>query len=630
MKKPRAYTDELIRDLVTAVADGGPVRRDLPGQGRLYVDRHVPFLCVYRRPVEGWDDGTDRLVTSTAAFLIGSDERTLRKGQAALVRGIVDALKERFGALLLVEVWSGPGGDEGKGLPAVRIFHSSVEESERFVEVAREALAKDKRLRSQWEVTVTTRARKRPDQPPPILSRAEAQALGCTRLGLEVPPLFRDDAARRLFPVVLRTMRRVVDVALRKTVFEFARVRAVRKPRDYRSLGRKAVSREVWQADAQLAEVGRSYDFLLAMTPTNTEGAWRSFRRARFERAPELRYRPLTVDVSRAKRRLFSIAIERIEDPTMADLLREKQFELDRQLTILAERGSRRVLYGSLQLYGAVEPDLLREAEVVIELIPPSAREGGDGRPVSAEDFAARAAVEIASFSGRVDTGAVGVELREDVAAGLMVSQGRLLVAAGSRFPRSRIDALIQHEVGTHVLTYLNGRAQRLQQLAVGLAGYNGTQEGLAVLAEHLVGGLSRPRLRVLAGRVVAAHALVDGATFIEAFRLLLRYGFSQLTAFQITLRAFRGGGLTKDAVYLRGLGRVLDYLARGEPLEPLYVGKIGLHHTGMVRELLSRGVLVPAPLLPSHLERPESRERLSRLRAARRLPHQLAEPWDS
>jgi uncharacterized protein (TIGR02421 family) len=190
------------------------------------------------------------------------------------------------------------------------------------------------------------------------------------------------------------------------------------------------------------------------------------------------------------------------------------------------------------------------------------------------------------------------------------------------------MDALLQHEVGTHVLTFLNGRSQRFQQLAVGLADYDGTQEGLAVLSEYLVGGLSKPRLRVLAGRVFAARALTGGATFIDAFRLLLRYGFSQLVAYQITVRTYRGGGLTKDAVYLRGLGEVLDYLATGASLEPLYVGKLALRHVGIIRELTARGILTPAPVLPRFLDDPSVVARLNRVRAGLK-PHQLVEPWD-
>ena len=67
---------------------------------------------------------------------------------------------------------------------------------------------------------------------------------------------------------------------------------------------------------------------------------------------------------------------------------------------------------------------------------------------------------------------------------------------------RARVGASLQHEVGTHLVTYYNGLEQPLRLLHVGLAGYDETQEGLAVLAEYLVGGLSRSRLRTLAERV--------------------------------------------------------------------------------------------------------------------------------
>ena len=37
------------------------------------------------------------------------------------------------------------------------------------------------------------------------------------------------------------------------------------------------------------------------------------------------------------------------------------------------------------------------------------------------------------------------------------------------RIPKRRVDALLQREIGTHVVTYVNGRAQLFQQLYAGL-----------------------------------------------------------------------------------------------------------------------------------------------------------------
>ena len=197
-----------------------------------------------------------------------------------------------------------------------------------------------------------------------------------------------------------------------------------------------------------------------------------------------------------------------------------------------------------------------------------------------------------------------------------MVSQGNLLIGKGVKIPASRVEALLQHEIGTHVLTYFNGKAQPFQQLYSGLAGYEELQEGLAVLAEYLVGGLSKPRLRLLAGRVIAARCLIDGASFVDTFRTLTKtYGFKLYTAFVITVRTYRGGGLTKDAVYLRGLAGVLKYISRGGMLEPLFVGKIAATHIPIIQELQVRQVLRPVPLYPRYLSNPKTAEKIERLR---------------
>ena len=130
------------------------------------------------------------------------------------------------------------------------------------------------------------------------------------------------------------------------------------------------------------------------------------------------------------------------------------------------------------------------------------------------------------------------------------------------------------------------------------------------MLAEYLVGGLSRYRMRILAARVVAAHHMLDGATFIDTFRTLDRnYEFSQRTAYTIAMRIYRGGGLTKDAVYLRGLLQILKYLREGGELEPLFVGKIASAHlplTGRAQPPTSYQTARAATALLGRSESPE------------------------
>jgi uncharacterized protein (TIGR02421 family) len=278
----------------------------------------------------------------------------------------------------------------------------------------------------------------------------------------------------------------------------------------------------------------------------------------------------------------------------------------------------------SLQLYGGVDGKLLKQAVDILERISPHAKESGSQNTIDSQALAARANEEIQFLRQQYDKVTARVEVRPDI-TGLMVSHGNLLIGSQGRIPASRVEALIQHEVGTHVLTYFNAMAQPIRQLRVGLPGYEELQEGLAVLAEYLVGGLSRPRLRLLALRVLAVARMLDGASFIDVFRELEeRWQVAQRVAFTTTMRAFRGGGHTKDAVYLRGLIALLAYLQNGGALEPLFIGKIGLQHVSFIEELVQRQVLQPVPLRARYLDLPETQQRLKWVRDGLAV-HELA-----
>ncbi len=341
------------------------------------------------------------------------------------------------------------------------------------------------------------------------------------------------------------------------------------------------------------------------------------FSGAGIRRSPAFRYRPLPVDPLILKRKLFGVPLERVEDPALESLFSEKLDELDRQITLMMDLNTDRFVHGGIQLFGEPDRALLELAHSLLDRLPPRTQEGSrKGGRLDAAAFARLAREELAFYREQWPEVRTEVEVRSDIASGLMVSRGRLLIGSGSRIPRARADALLQHEVGTHLVTYYNGKAQPFRQLYSGLAGYEALQEGLAVLAEYLVGGLSRPRLRLLAARVIAAQLMIDGATFVDTFRQLNQgYGFERKTAFTVAMRIYRGGGLTKDAIYLRGLREVLSYLKSGGKLEPLFVGKIAVEHVPVITELTWRGVLRPSPLVPRYLQRPDTAGRLEGLR---------------
>src|SRR4029079_8642009 len=134
--------------------------------------------------------------------------------------------------------------------------------------------------------------------------------------------------------------------------------------------------------------------------------------------------------------------------------------------------------------------------------------------------FAEAARAEFDRYRAVYPDFALHLEVRDDVSE-LMVSLGRLLIPEPATIRADRVQPLLHHEVGTHVVTFQNGARQPLRLLTIGLPGYDQTQEGLAVLAEYLTGGLDPRRLRVLAARVVAIAEMLDGAGFLEIFESL-------------------------------------------------------------------------------------------------------------
>lgn len=362
--------------------------------------------------------------------------------------------------------------------------------------------------------------------------------------------------------------------------------------------------------DRALSDIALSFRFLLDVTPVDPVRLREQFWAT--NRTPTFEYRDLEDDPGLIADRLAEVPVEEVEDPTLSTLLLAKQRELQLMTEMLACRGTAEFRALSIEQYGAVSPGLLRQAESILEGVPRSAARREPFH--DADEFLALARAEMGRYRQVAPDVELHAELREG-STGVMVSNGELLVAPTARVEVARADALLQHEVGTHVLTFVNGQHQPLRTLATGLAGHEETQEGLAVLAEHLVGGLTAGRLRQLAARVVAVHDMVAGAEFPEVYDGLIAQDVPREQAFTITMRVFRSGGLTKDAVYLRGLQGLVEHLAAGKELTPLWLGKMPLTAVPLIEDLLHRGALVPPLLVPLFLDRPEVLERLERTR---------------
>ena len=363
--------------------------------------------------------------------------------------------------------------------------------------------------------------------------------------------------------------------------------------------------------DHELALVSQSFRFLLDVTPVNVEPAREEFLSS--GRLPEFVYRDLEDDPDVLRRVLKDIPIQEVDDAVLGTLLRNKHRELSLQIDLLESRDTEAFMPLSIELYGAITPSLRHTAEQILESVPvaTSAKESS----LKAEDFLKLALQEIDHYREQDPDIEMHAEIRGDV-SGVMVSGESLLMGPSSKVQKIRAHALLQHEVGTHLVTHVKGSAQPVKIMGSGLAGYDETQEGLAVLAEVACGGLTAFRLRQLAARVLTVHRMVTGANFVEAHQALVEDGIPASSAFTTTMRAFRSGGMTKDAIYLRGMLELLEHLKDGGSLDLLLLGKFALEDLPLVTDLQERGVLEPPRLTPRWLDDEDSAARLGRAAA--------------
>ena len=361
--------------------------------------------------------------------------------------------------------------------------------------------------------------------------------------------------------------------------------------------------------DRRLTEICGLLPMLQLLTPTNVPEMARAYLGGETG-DPEFAYADLP-DLDGLGEDLAAVNPEEATDPVLIHMIRGMHRELERRLELLQNRNTEHFLLAAVEKYGHVEKTLLDLAHQILEETPPGRR---STEFVSSEQLATLANRELDHYRALFPELSSLVHV-SDTTAGVMVENGDLFIGADTTIAVARVEQLLQHEIGIHVLTHVNGSAQPIRMLSLGLAGYEETQEALGVLAEHLSGGLRPQRLRVLALRVVAAQSVSDRAGFGDTYDVMRKHGAGRHLAFMTTMRAHRSGGMTKDALYLGGLIRLFAYLHEGGRFDSLLVGKISLEDEPLVVDLLDRGVLVEPPLRPRFMESESARDRLDRIR---------------
>jgi hypothetical protein len=185
----------------------------------------------------------------------------------------------------------------------------------------------------------------------------------------------------------------------------------------------------------------------------------------------------------------------------------------------------------------------------------------------------------------------IEVRVEPRLASGAAAGEHTVFLAA-RRFGRVEAERLAIHEVLGHLVAAHNGRKQALRIFEWGTADSFADQEGVSLYLEAKHGVMDAVRMRILAGRVLATDMMHAGASFSDAAHTLHRVEhFTPVEAIGIAERAYRGGGVARDASYLLGYLRVHHAIASGSvTLDELRSGRLSVVAVPAMRALAAAG----------------------------------------
>ena len=353
----------------------------------------------------------------------------------------------------------------------------------------------------------------------------------------------------------------------------------------------KKLDKALLKVDDKLYKLLRDFELLAIVNPINTVPAKKVFFKKNFSELPQFKYDPIKLNVFELKQKLTDLPVQKIQDISIRNLYESVINSYFDKIDMISTLGRSKFLYNSLRYFGRPSAKDLHNANYILHL-PDIPGEAKREPMLNAKDA-------ILAFREGLDGYGIKAKITESnkVISQVMVlnSKQSVLVKPSATFRKKELQALIEHEIGVHMVTTMNSSEQNLKVFNLGLPINTLTQEGLAILAEYLSGNLTLSRLRKLALRVIAVDMMCSGADFVECFNQLKnKYDVEPNLAFNITTRIYRGGGFTKDYLYLSGFVKVLRFWENQNDLKPLLIGKTSIDFYNVIDEMIGREMVSP------------------------------------
>ncbi|SDJ64731.1 conserved hypothetical protein [Ferrimonas sediminum] len=414
-------------------------------------------------------------------------------------------------------------------------------------------------------------------------------------LPTEVKKVFMDEHSGELYPQVMEALALGLKEAFTQTSALFERQFNRRRHASKHQMLATRIDPKVVALDKALYQLAKGMETLPYINPVNLQQEKQRYLANPKGYCPRFRYRQQRLNPFEFREQLYRLPFDSISDAGVRQLYQQVADNLSMRVELLTSVGSDQFRYNSLRYYGKPDERTLKQAGFLLQAA---------AKPEADEP---RLTVQQVCEQLRGHAQQLGIACRVQASGTLaakamvMSEKASLMINRHAQFTEREAQALAHHELGVHMTTTINGRAQPLKLLSLGLPGFTETQEGLAILAEYHSGCLTLGRLKLLAARVMAVDSMLrDDHLPTTVNRLMEEAGLAQDDAFIAAARAYRGGGLTKDYQYLSGFCTMLT-LRQQRDLSPLYTGKCALAYLEILEELCQRGWLHSAmPVTPT------------------------------
>ncbi len=336
------------------------------------------------------------------------------------------------------------------------------------------------------------------------------------------------------------------------------------------------------QIDLRLYQLLNKVELLLYINPINAEKERQKFYKSKYHTNPVFRYPKCTLNVRAIRKELFKLKMQNIENEAIAEMYEQVRWYFSGILDCIEHVGKTELfLRSSLKTFGAPSELDIKRARIIIKASMNKLDSKRDNSLHSTEEALhyMKAFVNKYGFE-------VSVKSAMHISSKAMVSNSKksVILKRGERFSALELEALANHEIGVHLVTTFNADNQKLKLFSLGFPFNVQTQEGLAVLAEYNAGTLDFNRIFELAVRVVLADNVIKGHSFAKSFDQLVEdFKLPRDHAFKLVTRLYRGGGFTKDRLYLPGFldlfhqgvdSKFIDWLLAGKTASEYYYVK--------------------------------------------------------